>query len=264
MIKLIALDIDGTLHNNQHQITEATKQALHQAAANGIQIVLATGKTRNSSDAIKKQLNISTPGVYLQGLVLTNSDGIPTTKIELPADVAAEALKIAGQHGYPFTAYHDILVYILERGPATEWIVGYGEPEPTLFNSLEELLAQPPIQKIIFRHEPEQLAKLREILSAQFDGRATLISSQTFLLELLPLGCSKGAGLKMTLDQMGISWDEVIAFGDAENDLEMIQQAGIGVAMGNAMPILKNAADYTTKSNEEDGIAHALRHFNII
>ena len=263
-MKLIALDIDNTLLNTKHQITPLTKRALQQAATNGLKIVLATGKTRASSGAIKEALNLQTPGVYLQGLVITAADGTPTKKIELPTDVTREALETAVALGYPFTAYHDTHVYALERSPYTEWVVDYQEPAPQVFDNLEQLLAQQPVQKIIFRHEPEVLQKLRPIFAKQFSGRASLVNSQTWLLEIVPLGTSKGGGLRIVLDEMNIAPEDIIAFGDGENDLEMLQMAGVGVAMGNAMPILKDTADFITRTNDEDGIAYALKHLGLI
>ncbi len=263
-MKLIALDLDNTLLNDDHQISPLTLQALRQAATQGIQIVLATGKTRYSSGELITQLRLNTPGVYLQGLVLVNKDGSINKQLLLPEEIAREALETAVELNIPFTAYNDMDVYALEYSEWTTITCKYGEPEPQVFDNLDQMFTQKPIQKIIFANPSDKLDQLRPVLAERFNGRASLVRSQDWALEVIPLGTSKGGGLKIVLDQMGIDPADIIAFGDGENDLEMIQMAGIGVAMSNAMPVLKEAADFITLSNNQDGIPHALKHFGII
>lgn len=260
-IHCIAVDLDGTLLNSRHQISPATKKALRRALTAGIEVVIATGKTRLSTREVVPQLGLSSPGVYSQGLVIANADGSISHQEHLPDAVTHEAAKAAQQLGLSFVIYKDIEIFTTENDRWTMTMADFAEPDPQPCGSIELLMKQGPFQKIILMEEPAYLDQVTPALLRQFAGRASLFKSQAFMLEVVPAGTSKGAGLKRLLDDLEISFENVIAFGDGDNDLEMIQWAGIGVAMGNAMPNVKAAADFVTRSNDEDGIAFALDKF---
>jgi Cof subfamily protein (haloacid dehalogenase superfamily) len=115
--------------------------------------------------------------------------------------------------------------------------------------------------KMIVMDDPTHMPDLRQKVAAHVDGLADLVLSSPFLLEIMPRGTSKGAGLAWLLDYLGISPDEVLALGDADNDIEMLRMAAIGVAMANAMPMVKQAADVIVASNDADGVAEAIERF---
>ncbi|MFO7320922.1 MAG: HAD family hydrolase [Chloroflexota bacterium] len=258
-IELIAVDLDGTLLNSQHQLSERTVNALRKAMEHGVQVVLATGKTRRSAQEAIERLDLATPGVYLQGLILYNGDGSVRAQQQLEPELARQLVEFAGREAVALAAYSGLDIYTPKRSAQTDKLARYHEPLPQEIPAAE-LLALP-INKILLIDEPERVSEVREQLAPQVEGRATLVQALDDMLEILPFGASKGAGLKRLLDDLGIAPERVLAIGDAENDIEMLQLAGIGVAVGNAMPQTKAAADFVVASNDEDGVAEAVERF---
>jgi Cof subfamily protein (haloacid dehalogenase superfamily) len=260
-INLIATDIDGTLLTSEHELTPRTEKAIRAALERGIHIVIATGKTRASTQALTEQLGLKMPGVYVQGLVIYDeNDGVVHQQL-LDEMIFREVLDFAKETDYEFMAYSGMKIFAKRHGPYTQRMVRYHEPHPTVLDSMHSLLGSTPINKIQFFDTAERIAEVKKIIEPMIKERAVMTMPNYEILEVLPLGASKGAGLKHLLDVMKIDPANVIAFGDGENDIEMLQLAGIGVAMGNAMPKLKAVADYVTASNDEDGVALAIERF---
>jgi Cof subfamily protein (haloacid dehalogenase superfamily) len=260
-IKLIALDIDGTLLNSRHELTPRTEATLKQAAARGIQIVLATGKTRNSSRNITMRLGIKTPGVYVQGLVVVDENDQVLYQQTLDHDILKDMFDFVEGTDYSLTAYNGHTIIAGHHSPQTARLVHYHEPYPEIVTPLHQLIATRPINKVQFFDDAERIQTIRKNIEPRLRGRATLTMPAWEILEILPLGASKGVGLQWLLGHLAIDPQNVLAVGDGENDIEMIQLAGIGVAMGNAMPKLKAAAKYVTATNDEDGVAAAIEKY---
>jgi Cof subfamily protein (haloacid dehalogenase superfamily) len=148
-----------------------------------------------------------------------------------------------------------------ETNKFVDALVQHHEPQPEIVGPLSQLAGSVAFNKLIVMCDPADMPQLREKVSQHVDGSAGIVLSSPFLLEIIPLGTSKGAGLAWLLDHLGIPAEEVLALGDAENDVEMLRLAGIGVAMANAMPMVKAAADYIVSSNDQDGVAEALERF---
>ncbi|HEX2619083.1 MAG TPA: Cof-type HAD-IIB family hydrolase [Phototrophicaceae bacterium] len=268
MIKLIAVDLDGTLLNSQHEMTEKTEKALKAAIAQGVKVVLATGKTRHSAEGIIKRLNLTTPGVYLQGLSVHYPDNSVRHQLTLTPDVLRRVITFAEDRGFDVVAYSGTRIMIrAASASATELTVDYGEPAPDVVGPLQNIVDNTQINKIIVvkRNDARKITALRWQLSMQLDAKkeARLTQALPDMLEILPPGASKGNGLKTLLKELDVKPEEVLAIGDGENDIEMIQLAGIGVAVGNASEKLKAIADYVVASNDEDGVAEAVERFAI-
>src|SRR5262249_46663974 len=142
-------------------------------------------------------------------------------------------------------------------------VIAYQEPkvEP-VGGDLEHYIDTVPINKLhFFVYDPARVAPIRQELETLLHGQATVVMPNNIIMEILPFGASKGNGLKLLLDDINIDPRHVLALGDGENDIEMLQLAGLGVAMGNSMPKAKAAADYVTGSNDEDGVVQALERF---
>ena len=120
------------------------------------------------------------------------------------------------------------------------------------------------LHKILLGGEPEELKSVEQKLLDKLGGEVDIYFSAPWFLEVMPKGINKGIGIEKICDHMGISTDEVIAFGDSFNDISMIRTAGVGVAMGNAEQELKDCADYITDDCDSDGIAKALEYFNVV
>ncbi len=265
MIKLIVIDLDGTLLNSQHKLSDLTAEAIQKAQAQGIQIMLATGKTRHSGEAIIKRFNLTTHGIYLQGAAVHLHDGGIHANTTLNPEVARRIITFAEDRGFDVAAYSGQRILARTVSPAAKELNSlYHEPMPEAVGPLQNILASTPINKllVIKQDDPRKIRALRWQLSMQINPKeARMTQALPDMLEILPPNISKGAALKHLLKDLGIRPEEVMALGDAENDLEMIEMAGIGVAMGNAIDLLKDAADYVVSSNDEDGVAEAIERF---
>lgn len=260
-IQLIAVDIDGTLLNSRHQLTDRTVDALRRAIAQGVRVVLATGKTRYSALEAIDRLALDTPGVYLQGLVIANPDGSVRHQQTLDAAVVLDIAAYARQYAVPMVGYSSGDIFTERRTPETDVLIRYHEPTPQQVTSYDATLPEHPMNKLILIDTAERIRDVRAALEPQYAGRATFVQALAEMLEILPPGASKGAGLRRVLDDLAIDPAHVLAIGDGENDIEMLQLAGLGVAVGNAMPATKAAADVVVASNDEDGVAEAVERF---
>jgi len=265
-IKLIVTDLDGTLFNSQHQLSERTEKALKAAIEKGVKVVLATGKTRTSGLDVIQRLNLDTPGIYLQGLAIYNADGTMRWQQTLDPKVARTAINAGEDRGFTMVAYSGTRVLCRARNRDTDELMKYHEGAPEAVGPLQNLLDTLPINKVlaIKLAQPRAVTALRWQIGTQINGTGKLVQALDDMLEILPPGGSKGAALKMLLKDMKIPAEQVLAIGDGENDIEMIQLAGIGVAVGNAHQKLKDAANHVVASNDEDGVAEAVERFVLV
>ena len=264
-IKLIAIDLDGTLLNSDHEMTERTEKVLKAALDKGIRVIIATGKTFLSSRHIVKRLGTNTPGIYNQGTITFNSDGTVHSQQVIDKVTARQVITYAEDRGYIVGVYSGTRILVRKLTQRMQELTTYfHEPMPEAVGPLQNILDTTPINKIIifYPHDPRRVQALRWQLSTQIDKGTRLLSAGIpDELELLPTGASKGSALKVLLKEMGIPASQVMALGDGENDVEMLELAGIGVAMGNASDHVKAIANVTTKTNDEDGVAEAVEKY---
>jgi Cof subfamily protein (haloacid dehalogenase superfamily) len=260
-IRLIATDIDGTLLNNRHELSPRNEQALRQAMKQGIQVVLATGKTFYSAQAIVKQLELTTPGVYVQGLVICGPDGEVLHSQTLPAEAAAQLVQLTEAEHIAVVGYDRSRLLMPEYNRFSDILVEFHEPRPEIVGPLSQVVGSVVFNKMIVMADPAEMPGLKVKVAAHIDGLADIVLSSPFLLEIMPKGMSKGVGLAWLLDYLKVSPDEMLALGDADNDIEMLRMAATGVAMGNAMPQVKQAADVIVATNDADGVAEAVERF---
>jgi Cof subfamily protein (haloacid dehalogenase superfamily) len=265
-IRLIATDIDGTLLDSRSELSERAEKALKAAIEQGVQIVLATGKTFHSGQYVINKAKLNAPGIYVQGTVTYNSDGTIRTQQTLDTTIARQAITFAEDRGYVVSVYSGSRILVRKTHERIQYLAEhYHEPAPEAVGPLQNILGTIPVNKVLFvspGDDGRRMRALRWQLNAQLDGAARLLQAGVpDMLEMLPPGASKGAALRALLKELRIEPSQVMALGDAENDLEMIQLAGIGVAVGNAEQALKDAARYTVASNNDDGFAEAVERF---
>jgi len=265
-VKMIALDMDGTLLNPQHEITTAVKAAIEQAKAKGILVVLASGRPYIGMQKYVAELGLNVPGQYCisynGGLVQRAEDGQPILETTLGMDdyyyfeQLAQKLQVHFQaldKQYLYTPNQDISRYTVHESEITGI--------PLRYRSVEAMDATLRFPKLMMVDEPEQLDKAISQLPADLHDRYTLVKSASHYLEILDKRVSKGNSVRHLAEQLGISAEEVLAVGDHENDLTMLSWAGYGVAMGNAIDAVKEQANYHTASNQEDGVAKAIQQW---
>lgn len=260
-IQLVAIDMDGTLLNSQHQLSPGNEVALRRALAAGVKIIFATGKTRTSAVPIIEKLKLDTPGVYSQGLVITHGDGSILYERTLAAALAHKMAAFAQAANCSMVAYSGPDIVTSVRDEYTDVFINYHEPAPIAYGSWTAVFAARPVNKFIIVSTKERIDQIRPQLEQTIGQEATIVQALDYMVEILPPGASKGDGLRRVLAHLQIDPARVMALGDGENDVEMLQLAGLGVAMGNAMPAAKKAADVVTATNDEDGVAQALARF---
>ena len=260
-IQLVAIDMDGTLLNSQHQLSPGNEAALRRALAAGVKIIFATGKTRTSAVPIIEKLKLDTPGVYSQGLVITHGDGSILYERTLAAALAHKVAAFAQAATCSMVAYSGPDIVTSVRDPYTDVFINYHEPAPIAYGSWTAVFAARPVNKFIIVSTKERIDQIRPQLEQTIGQEATIVQALDYMVEILPPGASKGDGLRRVLAHLQIDPARVMALGDGENDVEMLQLAGLGVAMGNAMPAAQQAADVITATNDEDGVAQALARF---
>ena len=256
-IRIVALDLDGTLQTTNHCITSRTIHSIKQLSNFGVNVILATGNTYFAGEYVRKQLGIASPSVHVQGLQVYDSAGKIISVSFLNPSLATEALNIIQERQIDVIAYSDNRIIATKRNEWTSSVEKFGEPtiqivENLVVHRIHKVLAIASVQKITI---------LRAHLAKIFDGRATVVQSNLGnMVEVLPIGASKGAGVRMVVNHLGSHSRHLLAMGDGENDLEMIKLASIGVAMGNAEQILKESADLIAPTNDEEGVAVMLEH----
>lgn len=263
-IQLIALDLDGTLLDSNGRISTRNETAIQAAIAQGIQVIIATGKTRWSAEAAIAQLGLQSPGVFTQGLVIYDADGGVWHETTLPQDTAVSILTYLEEKELPHLAYcSDQLRTPYHHSYSVLLHKKYHEPLPVPVGSLHDGLSQFRINKLLISDEANNDATRAE-LAALFGEQATVTQAVPEYIEVLPLGTSKGKGLRWLLRELGVPETAVLAVGDGENDIEMLQMAGVGVAMGNAHPNVKAIADTAVATNDDAGVAQAIQQFALV
>nr|CAD1833970.1 unnamed protein product [Ananas comosus var. bracteatus] len=251
----IFCDMDGTLLNSKSQITTTTAEALREAISRGVNIVIATGKARPAVISALKMVGLAgkngvvsefSPGIFLQGLLVYGRRGREICRRNLDKGVCRK--------DRCFTLFDHPLIDSLHTV--------YHEPKAEVLSSVEQLLASNDIQKLLFVDTPEGITStLRPHWEEATDGLAGVVQAVPDMLEIVPAGTSKGSGVKMLLDHLGISPKEVMAIGDGENDVEMLQVASLGVALANGSEKTKAVANVIGATNDEDGAAKAIYEY---
>lgn len=263
MIKLIALDLDGTLLNSKKEITPATRSALLALEKKGIRLVLSSGRPTYGLFHEMNQLEMKKYNGYLLSYNGAALHEASTMKPLHQKRLDWQTSKRLIEHSRLFA---DMTLMVFEEGrllcenpdaycvQAEAW-ADHLQVEAT--NDVLSALKNPPF-KFLFACPPERLKQLKSDFSAPFEKELCLVNSTPFYLEVIDKSVSKGSTLSLLLKHLQLEKDELLAFGDGMNDLEMLKMAGISVCMGNAEPELKKHADLVTKSCDEDGIAWAI------
>lgn len=260
--KLIAMDLDGTLNNDQKIITEKTKAALMAAQKRGIRLALASARP---SPGLFKERDI----LHLQdhqGILMSYNGGrivdAQTGKVLFETSMDLEETKavLRQLESLPVTPILDdgSQFYVTSKdGYKVDYECKNNNMVCTEVGNLADFLTFAPV-KILMSVQPEELLKVQKQIAGFLPESLTVVQTAPFYLEVIPKVINKGQGIRDICAVLGIDPAQVISFGDAANDIPMLEAAGMGVAMGNAQEAVKAAADMVTLSNNEDGIAAAL------
>jgi Cof subfamily protein (haloacid dehalogenase superfamily) len=269
-VRLIALDIDGTLLDEDSRLPAINRDAVAEAAARGIEIALVTGRRYDFATPIARQFPCPLTMIVNNGALVKSSDGETELVILLPSGIAARVLDSA-------EAFRELASVCFNRPRENQVIYekidwqdplrgGYFERNREYLSEISPLrdcLTEDPIQ-VMFTGYAKEVREVESFLAklpfaAEFSLARTIYDKRDFgLVDVIAAGCSKGATLAEWVRRRGWSREDVMAIGDNLNDLEMLQFAGLPVVMGNSVPELKSLGWRETLSNDQCGVAAAI------
>lgn len=272
-IRLVAIDLDGTLLNSRSEVSPANRQALEAATARGVQIALVTGRRAQSARKFLAQIPCPVTLISSNGALITSPSGEVLHRTFLPCPVARQVLEAAREYR-PYA----VVIYdrpargqvILQDSAVPEGPLGwYLAQSPEALQQVPDLTAAldgDPIQ-ILFGGPPAHIEPIEPLLLGSHVAASIHLtwtkypSRNVALLDVMTGGCTKGAALALWAGRCGIAPVEVMAIGDNFNDIEMLQFAGVPVLMGNHSPGLGQESWLVTLPNDQDGVAAAIQAY---
>lgn len=263
--EVLVLDIDGTLTNSKKEISPKTLDAVMRAQDEGIKVVIASGRPTAGIKKIAKAIKLDEYGGYVlsyNGGKITNfQTGEVVYNETLPKEMIPSIYEEAVDN------HVGIVTYEGNDAIAGNGIDKYNQIEARINGiGLREVENFPdyvkfPVNKCLLTGEPEHMAEVEQKLKDRFGNFLNIFRSEPFFVEVMPQNIDKAYSLGKLLKHLELERSQMIACGDGFNDLSMIKYAGLGVAMANAQDIVKEAADYITLSNDEDGVAKVIDKF---
>lgn len=279
-IKLLALDLDGTLLDSSSRVTQENARAVRLAQQAGVQVVLCTGRNLTETRVFNAQLDASADWAVITNgaAVMRFSDGAQITYDGLDSAMCASVRAICAEFGLDLCLYtadrlyygRDFLRFLGElrrRGSVALDEAAEGYEFVSSNAGWDEVLAREDgrVVKAILHHlDPKEIDKIMQALeeTGLFELTPSIMyGGELKNVEINRKGVHKGGALKRLAAHLGFDMDAVMAIGDSDNDLTMLQMAGLGVAMANAAPNIRAAADAVTQDNTSNGVAAAVKHF---
>ncbi len=263
--EMLVLDLDGTLTNSEKKITEPTKKALLELQQKGKHVVLASGRPTCGILPLAEELEMKKYGNYIlsyNGACIINcgNDEIIYNKT-LPQSCIKEIYDCIDASIFNLVTYQDdYLICASEPNKHTYKEASINKIEIKVVDNFVEYVDYP-VNKVLVTGDPELIDELKQTLRKKFKHMLNIFCSYPFFLEIMPSQIDKAHSLHKLLSSLRLSTDQMICCGDGENDITMLECAGLGVAMANAQSIVLEKADYVTKSNDEDGVLHVIREF---
>ncbi len=268
-IKLIAIDMDGTLLLPDHTVSPGVRAAIAAARSRGIRVVLTTGRPFAGVERYLTELGMTGKEdyciTYNGALVQKAQDGSTVAQTPLSYDDYRFLERLSREVGSHFHALDRHTLYTANRDISRYTVhESYVATIPLMFCEAENMDPNATFLKVMMIDEPAILDQAIARIPDEVKMRYTFLKSATYYLEILNKRVNKGEGVRLLAESLNIASDEVMAIGDQENDIAMIQYAGTGVAMGNAIDSVKEAANFITGTHLEDGVAQAIERFALV
>ncbi|AGB41736.1 HAD-superfamily hydrolase, subfamily IIB [Halobacteroides halobius DSM 5150] len=258
--KLVAIDMDGTLLNNQHQVSIENKKTIKQLAKQGIGFVLASGRPYDALHPYTQELEVYLPLITANGSVIKSTiDNKVYHKWQMPLKLAQKIYHYGLRNNFAVSLYFEDEIVTFDE----ELAQGHRELEkiePKVMEVEEFEFTKAPI-KILYYNNSDEITKAFSKLTKQYADKLYITRSDDEFLEFLNADVSKGMALEYLIERLDLTAEEVIAIGNNHNDIAMFEVAGLAVAMDNAPQEVKEEADFITKSNLDNGVAYALKKF---
>ena len=261
--KLLVLDVDGTLLNSEHQISKRTVMTLRKVQQMGVQVVLSSGRPTYGILPLAKILDLASYGGYIipynGSQIIDMRDGRVLFEKRITPDMGPYVERTADQYGFDLMTYAEDVV--VTNNGQNDHVINEAAINGMKLSAVEDLSISidfNPSKLVLVSDDPGSIDELEQRWEKRLSGTLDVMRSEDFYLEVVPSGVSKANTLGVLLDMLGVKTEEVVAMGDGVSDVGMIQQAALGIAMGNARDSVKRCADRVTLSNDEDGVAVAL------
>ncbi|CAN5604598.1 Cof-type HAD-IIB family hydrolase [soil metagenome] len=283
MLKLLALDLDGTLLNSSGEIPKKNLEAIRQAEKRGVLVTIATGRRFRDARPVALQLKLNAPLISHNGALLKYAHNLETVAASLvPQEIVREILRVGREFGGDALLSCDphgkgILLYdrVSDKNIPLQKYIAWSkrlhgdEAEEAVHHveNLEDVLEKTETVHVSFSGTCAPMSALERVLQDELKNSATILTTvyphlDFTLIDVLPPDASKGIGVEKLALLNKFSAENVMAIGDNFNDLEMLEYAGTSIVMGNASPELLERDDfYTTLSNDENGVALAIEKF---
>ena len=283
MIKLLALDLDGTLLDSRGDITEKNIEAIRQAEESGVLVTIATGRRFRDALPVAEQLKLNAPVICHNGALLKYAESLETVAVSILAKrTVNEILRVGKSYGGDALLSADpvgkgVLLYdtvSAENVPLQKYIAWskrlHGADAENAVHHVENLadiVEDYETVHVSFSGACAAMVDLEAVLQTELKGSANILTTvypslDFTLIDILPPDASKGTGVEKIASINNLSAENVMVMGDNFNDLEMLEYAGTPVLMGNAAPeLLENPKYHQTTSNDESGVAHAIEKF---
>jgi Cof subfamily protein (haloacid dehalogenase superfamily) len=259
-IRAIAFDLDGTLLTPDKTITKRSIDMIKQLKTAGILPIIATGRSITLSTPYTSQLNINTPLICYNGACVYDMQQQKDLWHEtIPTAISKALIALSHPESVSLQIFCNHTIYYDEKGRTADYI----EPLTAQIGTVVDLNNLPSYNftKMMYIGPTNDTKHIWETLKHTYPGQIHLVYSDSNYLEVLPVGCNKGTALARLLATYNISAKETMAFGDGDNDLEMLQWANYGIAMGNATNLVKSSIQRMTQRNDQEGIANYLETF---
>lgn len=263
--RVLVLDIDGTLTNSQKKITPKTKQALERIQREGVVVALASGRPAPGIEPVAEEIGLHRYGGYILAFngarIVQASTGRVIYEKTLPQKLLPQLVQFAQDHQAVLLSYQDRqIITSCPEDPYVQIEARINHMPIKRLDTLSEGLSLP-VNKCLLVGDGDHMEKLEPLAVKEMGESLSFYRSEPYFLECMPLGIDKANSLKRLLEHLGYTREEMVTCGDGFNDLSMIRYGGLGVAMANAQPVIRQAADYITCSNDQDGVAAVANRF---
>lgn len=259
MIKLLALDIDGTILKKDYSLSQKVKKIIQNTVKSGVKVVLVTGRMYSATTFIAEELGLETPIIAYSGALVQNSQKVFYENL-IPDSLAREVLKELEAFDLQTNLYMNDEIF---SEVETDILVEYCEKRKLAykiksFDTFENIQAN---KILAIGKTPEATTEVLEYLQSKFRNDLCVVRSLPTFCEIISKDASKGKAVLYLAQNWGITPDEIMAVGDQDNDIELLKVANVKVAMGNATEGLKAIANYIAPSVEDDGVVDAVEKF---
>lgn len=263
--KVLVLDIDGTLTNSRKEITPATKRGIQEIMKRGHKVILASGRPTPGMRRYEQELELEKYGGYLLsfngGRIVECRTGEIVYQRTLPPVVIPKLYHFAKENGCGLITYlGDNIISAFEPDQYIELESRINGMDVRVVEDFKNFVDFD-VNKCLITAPVEKAPELEKQLQEKYGDTLSIYRSEPFFIEIMPKNVDKATSLNRMLESIGLTREDAICCGDGFNDISMIQYAGLGVAMGNAQPAVKEAADYITATNDEDGLVQVIDRF---